>query len=193
MIFYITCNKEIIQIDFLRLFIFLFTMNCIQDCLKQFLQIISFIFFHAFLLPIASKSFYLICFFFNYWETFIFLFSFSFFIFQIFCIHFLCDFFLFLRRAYTMKFFYVYTAAKCQWNFSICSHESVSEEKKFTRFLIKIFSSEIHFTNQRSNLYWKWCKWLMWGEHKRRNEWKFQNIHMKRKQKNQKDQLMKEN
>ena len=174
MIFYITCNKEIIQIDFLRLFIFLFIMNCIQDCLKQFLQIISFIFFHVFLLPIASKLFYLICFFFNYWETFIFLFLFYFFIFQIFCIHFLCDFFvLFLRRAYTMKFFYVYTAANCQWNFSICSHESVSEEKIFTRFLIKIFSSEIYFMNQRSNLYWKWHKWLMWGEHKRRNEWKF--------------------
>ena len=76
----------------------------------------------------------------------------------------------------------MYTAAKCEWNFSIYNHESISEEKIFTRFLIKIFSSEIHFTNQRSNLYWKWRKWLMWGEHKRRNEWKFKNIRMKRKQ-----------
>ena len=67
----------------------------------------------------------------------------------------------------------MYTAAKYEWNFSIYNHESMSEEKKFTRFLIKIFSSEIHFTNQRSNLYWKWRKWLMWGEYERRNEWKF--------------------
>ena len=34
------------------------------------------------------------------------------------------------------------------------------KKKIFTRFLINIFSSEIHFTNQRSNLYWKWRKWL---------------------------------
>ena len=73
----------------------------------------------------------------------------------------------------------MYTAAKCDWNFLIYNHESISEEKIFTRFLIKIFSSEIHFTNQRSNVYWKWRKWLMWGEHKRRNEWKFKNIRMK--------------
>ena len=79
----------------------------------------------------------------------------------------------------------MYTAAKCEWNFSIYNHESISEEKIFTRFLIKIFSSEIHFTNQRSNLYWKWRKWLMWGEHERRNEWKFKNIRMERKQNNQ--------
>ena len=38
------------------------------------------------------------------------------------------------------------------------------------------------FTNQRSNFYWKWRKWLMWDEHERRNEWKFKNIRMKRKQ-----------
>ena len=56
------------------------------------------------------------------------------------------------------------------------------KEKIFTRFLIKIFSFEIHFTNQRSNLYWKWGKWLMWGEHERRDEWKFKNMRMKRKQ-----------
>ena len=62
----------------------------------------------------------------------------------------------------------MYTAAKCEWNFSIYNHESISEEKVFT--------------NQRSNLYWKWRKWLMWGEHERRNEWKFKNIPMKRKQ-----------
>ena len=36
-----------------------------------------------------------------------------------------------------------------------------------------------HFTNQRSNLYWKWRKWLMWGEHERTNEWKFKNIRIK--------------
>ena len=52
----------------------------------------------------------------------------------------------------------------------------------FTWFLVKIFSSEIHFTNQRSNLYWKWRKWLMWGEHERRNEWKFKNIRTKKKE-----------
>ena len=79
----------------------------------------------------------------------------------------------------------MHTAAKCEWNFSIYNHESISEEKIFTRFLIKIFSSEIHFTNQRSNLYWKWRKWLMWGEHERRNEWKFKNIRMKKIEKNQ--------
>ena len=73
----------------------------------------------------------------------------------------------------------MYTAAKCEWNFLIYNHESISEVKIFTRFLIIFFSSEIHFTNQRSNLYWKWRKWLMWGEHKRRNEWKFKNIRMK--------------
>ena len=33
----------------------------------------------------------------------------------------------------------VYTASKCQWNFSIYNHESISEEKIFTRFLIKFF------------------------------------------------------
>ena len=60
----------------------------------------------------------------------------------------------------------MYTAAKCEWNFSIYSHESISEEKIFTRCFIKIFSSEIHFTNQRSNIYWKWRKWLMWGDTK---------------------------
>ena len=48
--------------------------------------------------------------------------------------------------------------------------------------LIKLFSSEVHFTNQRSNLYCKWRKWLMWGEDERRNEWKFKNLRMKRKQ-----------
>ena len=73
----------------------------------------------------------------------------------------------------------MYTAAKCEWNFLIYNHESISEVKIFTRFLINFFSSEIHFTNQRSNLHWKWRKWLMWGEHKRRNEWKFKNIRMK--------------
>ena len=77
----------------------------------------------------------------------------------------------------------MYTAAKCERNFSIHNHERISDEK-ITRFLIKIFSSEIHFTNQRSTLYWKKCKWLMGGEHKR-NEWKFKNIHGNRKQKNQ--------
>ena len=70
----------------------------------------------------------------------------------------------------------VYTVSKCERNFSIYNHESISEEKLFTRFLIKVFSSEIHLTNQRSNLYWKWCKSLMWGEHERRNELKFKNI-----------------
>ena len=69
----------------------------------------------------------------------------------------------------------MYTAAKCEWNFSIYYHESISEEKNFTRFLINIFSSEIPFTTQRSSLYWKWRKWLTWGEHERRNEWKFEN------------------
>ena len=60
-----------------------------------------------------------------------------------------------VRRAYTMKFFFH------RWlDFSFDSflstfhtwihHESISEEKIFTWFLIKIFSSEIHFTNQRS-------------------------------------------
>ena len=87
----------------------------------------------------------------------------------------------FFFRQFPFNVKYVYTAAKCEWNFSIYNHESISEEKIFTRFLIKIFSSEIHFTNQRSNLYWKWRKWLMWGEHERRNEWKFKNIRMKRK------------
>ena len=52
------------------------------------------------------------------------------------------------------------TAAICEWNFSIYNHESISEEQIFTRFLIKIFSFEIHFTNQRSSFYWKWRKWL---------------------------------
>ena len=70
----------------------------------------------------------------------------------------------------------MYAAAKYEWNFLIYNHESISEEKIFTKFLIKIFSSEIHFTNQRLNIYWKWRKWLMWGEHERRNEWKFKNI-----------------
>ena len=73
----------------------------------------------------------------------------------------------------------MYTAAKCEWNFLIYNYESISEEKIFTRFSINFSSSEIHFTNQRSNLYWKWRKWLMWGEHKRRNEWKFKNIRRK--------------
>ena len=57
--------------------------------------------------------------------------------------------------------------------------------KNFYQIFDKNFSSEIHFTNQRSNLYWKWRKWLMWGEHERRNEWKFKNIRTTRKQKNQ--------
>ena len=78
----------------------------------------------------------------------------------------------------------MYTAAKCELNFSIYNHESISEEKIFTRFLTKTFSSEIHFTNQRSNLYWKWRKWLMWGEPERRDEWKFKNILVKSKHKN---------
>ena len=34
------------------------------------------------------------------------------------------------------------------------------KKKILTRFLIKIFSSEMYFTNQRSNLYRKWRKWL---------------------------------
>ena len=59
-------------------------------------------------------------------------------------------------RQFPFNIWYVYTAAKCEWNFSIYNQESISEEKILTRFLIKIFSSEIHFTNQRSNLYWKW-------------------------------------
>ena len=75
-------------------------------------------------------------------------------------LNFSCDSFL-------SNIWYVYTAAKCEWNFLFYSHETISEEKIFTRFLIKISSSEIHFTNQRSNLYWKWRKWLMRGEHER--------------------------
>ena len=67
----------------------------------------------------------------------------------------------------------MYTAAKCGWIFSIYNHESISEENIFVRFLITFFSSEIHFTNQRSNVYRKWSKWLRWDEHERRNEWKF--------------------
>ena len=59
-------------------------------------------------------------------------------------------------RQFPFNIWYVYTAAKSEWNFSIYNQESISEEKVLTRFLIKIFSSEIHFTNQRSNLYWKW-------------------------------------
>ena len=64
----------------------------------------------------------------------------------------------------------VYTAAKCEWNFSVYNHESISEENLFHRFLIKFFSSGTLLTNQRSNLYWKWRKRLMWDEHKRRSE-----------------------
>ena len=45
---------------------------------------------------------------------------------------------------------------KYEWHFSIYNHESISEENFLTRFLIKNVSSEIHFTNQRSNLYWEW-------------------------------------
>ena len=38
------------------------------------------------------------------------------------------------------------------------------KEKIFPDFWFLIFFSfEIHFTNQISNLYWKWRKWLMWG------------------------------
>ena len=108
----------------------------------------------------------------------------------------------FLRWAYTMKFFFH------RWlSFSFDSFLSTfntyiqlrnvneifqstimkvfQKKKTFTRFLIKIFSSEIHFMNKRSNLYWKWSKWLMRGEHERRNEWKFKNIRTTRKQKNQ--------
>ena len=81
------------------------------------------------------------------------------------------------RRAYTMKFFFH------RWlNFSFDSFLSIfntciqlqnvneifestivkvfQKKKILTRFLIKIFSSEMYFTNQRSNLYRKWRKWL---------------------------------
>ena len=56
-------------------------------------------------------------------------------------------------------------------------------KEKFHRISppMKTFSSGIHFTNQGSNLYWKWRKWLLWSEHERRNEWKFKNLRMKRK------------
>ena len=79
----------------------------------------------------------------------------------------------------------MYTAAKCEWNFSIYDHESILEEKTFTRFLIKIFSSEIDFTNQRSNLYWKWRKRLIWSEQEIRNEWKCKSIEVKEKYRQQ--------
>ena len=68
--------------------------------------------------------------------------------------------------------------------------------KNFAKFLIKIFFSEIHFMNQRSNVYWKWCTWCTGGEHKRRNEWKFKKHtdekkyrHLKQKKQKKQDKL----
>ena len=83
----------------------------------------------------------------------------------------------FLRRAYTMKYFFhrwldfFFDSFLSTFN-TFIQLQNVNEsfqstimkvfqkKKIFTRFLINIFSSEIHFTNQRSNLYWKWRKWL---------------------------------
>ena len=59
----------------------------------------------------------------------------------------------------------------------------VFQKKKFLPdFWWNFFFWNTFFTNQRSNFYWKWRKWLMWDEHERRNEWKFKNIRIKRKQ-----------
>ena len=51
------------------------------------------------------------------------------------------------RIPFPVPVFLVLCIAKCEWKFSIYNHESISEKKIFTRFLIRIFSSEIHFTN----------------------------------------------
>ena len=91
----------------------------------------------------------------------------------------------FLRRAYAMKFFFhrwlnfsfdsflstfnsVYSCEMWMKFFNLQSWKCF-RRKNFYQIFDKIFSSEIHFTNQRSNIYWKWRKWLMWGEHERRN------------------------
>ena len=89
-------------------------------------------------------------------------------------------FFFMLRRAYTMKFFFHmwlnFSFDSFLSTFNTCmqlrnvneifqsSIMKVFQKKNFYQIFDKIFSFEIHFTNQRSNLYWKWRKWLMWGE-----------------------------
>ena len=47
-------------------------------------------------------------------------------------------------------------------------------------FWQKLFLPEIHFTNQRSNLCWKWRKYLMWGEHERRMNENLKNTYEKK-------------
>ena len=69
----------------------------------------------------------------------------------------------------------MYTAAKCEWNFSIYNHESISEEKIFTRFLIKIFLLK-YISRIKDQFSIENDVMAMWGEHKRRNALKFKNI-----------------
>ena len=85
------------------------------------------------------------------------------------------------------KFFFQQFSLNCMQlqnmneNFQLTIISEFQKKKNFTRFSIKIFFSEIHFTSQRSNLYEKCCEWLIWGEHERRNEYKFKNMRTKRK------------
>ena len=71
------------------------------------------------------------------------------------------------------------TAVKCEWNFSIYNHESISEEKKFTRFLIKSFllkyisriKDQISIEND-VNDYVRWTRNLktyVWKENREKN------------------------
>ena len=65
--------------------------------------------------------------------------------------------------------------------FNTCIYSCEMWMKFFNLQSWKYFRRKIFY----KNLYWKWRKWIMWGEHERRNEWKFKNISMKRKHKNQ--------
>ena len=78
----------------------------------------------------------------------------------------------FFFRQFPFNISYVYAVGKFEWNFAIYNYESISEEKIFTRFLIKVFTTQIQFANQSSNLSCKWRKQLIWGEHEKSNEWK---------------------
>ena len=67
----------------------------------------------------------------------------------------------------------------------------VFQKKNFYQIFDKIFSFEIHFTNQRSNLYWKWRKWLCEVNTKEEMNGNLKHTYEKKTEKNQKDRLIK--
>ena len=81
-----------------------------------------------------------------------------------------------LIRAYSCKMWMKFVNLQSWKYFRIKNFYQISDKNLF-------FWNTFH--DQRSSLYWKWRKWLMWDEHERRNEWKFKNIRITRKQKNQ--------